>query len=255
MKLTEVSAKSGYIWFWNGILLFRQNSLVFIMLFLMYLLSIMIISIVPVIGTVLSLFLIPAIRVHFMGACRSVISNKRLIWWTILFNCFRSYSLIFTRRLFVLSIIYTVLMELISVLSNLINNSIVFKMSDAIATKTMLVMMILYTPVSMMFWFAPILTVWHNLHPVKALFFSIVSCWRNRWAFLIYGLLWLGTIIFSSIGLIFILEAIVASTAIISIIIVVFIVFVSAMLHCSSYATYQGCFQQKEMNIADYYQY
>ncbi len=37
-------------------------------------------------------------------------------------------------------------------------------------------------------WFAPLLVGWRNLHPVKAAFFSMVACWRNWRAFLIFGL-------------------------------------------------------------------
>jgi hypothetical protein len=37
-------------------------------------------------------------------------------------------------------------------------------------------------------WFAPLLTGWRGLHPVKSAFFSIVACWRNWRAFLVFGL-------------------------------------------------------------------
>ncbi len=34
----------------------------------------------------------------------------------------------------------------------------------------------LYVPVAMLFWFSPTLTAWHDMPPVKAMFFSVVSC-------------------------------------------------------------------------------
>ncbi|MDU0810738.1 MAG: BPSS1780 family membrane protein [Burkholderia sp.] len=257
MKLTEVSAKSGYIWFWQGILFFFQNSLIFITLILIYLYSMMIVSIVPVIGGALSLFLIPGIRVHFMSVCRSVISDKPLIW-KILFDSFRSYSRIFTRHLFILSVIYTAVMELNLTLSNIISNSMIRvevlpygmvegEIYDAINKQSLLIMTLLCIPTSMMFWFSPILTAWHNLHPVKALFFSIISFWRNIFAFLVYGLLWLGTIIFLFISLLLMLHMIRASINMISVMTMLFIIVISAMLHCSFYVTYQGCFRQEEI--------
>jgi hypothetical protein len=39
-------------------------------------------------------------------------------------------------------------------------------------------------------WFAPIFVAWHGLSPVKALFYSLVAVWRNRWPFLVYMLGW-----------------------------------------------------------------
>lgn len=38
------------------------------------------------------------------------------------------------------------------------------------------------------FWFAPLLTHWHALPPLKAVFFSAVAVWRNWAAFLVYAL-------------------------------------------------------------------
>lgn len=41
-------------------------------------------------------------------------------------------------------------------------------------------------------WHAPPLVWWHGQRYAKALFFSTVAIWRNRGAFLVYGLAWAG---------------------------------------------------------------
>jgi hypothetical protein len=41
-------------------------------------------------------------------------------------------------------------------------------------------------------WFAPLLTGWRGLPPVKSAFFSIVACWRNLRAFIVFGLACMG---------------------------------------------------------------
>jgi hypothetical protein len=46
---------------------------------------------------------------------------------------------------------------------------------------------LLYTPVLMMFWFAPPLAAWHAVAPAKSLFFSFFACLMNWRAFLAYG--------------------------------------------------------------------
>ena len=52
------------------------------------------------------------------------------------------------------------------------------------------VSMLLYVPLSMLFWHAPALVFWQGVSPVKSLFFSWMACWRNKWAFLVYVAVW-----------------------------------------------------------------
>jgi hypothetical protein len=49
------------------------------------------------------------------------------------------------------------------------------------------VLLVLYAPVMMLFWFAPPLAAWHSAPPVKALFFSFFAFLMNWRAFLVYG--------------------------------------------------------------------
>ena len=46
-----------------------------------------------------------------------------------------------------------------------------------------------------MFWHAPALVHWHGVPPVKSLFFSLVACLRNFWAFTVFGLAWVGVLL------------------------------------------------------------
>jgi hypothetical protein len=48
----------------------------------------------------------------------------------------------------------------------------------------------LYAPVQMALWYAPLFVAWHGVAPRKALFFSFVATWRNRWAFVQFALTW-----------------------------------------------------------------
>jgi hypothetical protein len=51
----------------------------------------------------------------------------------------------------------------------------------------LVVVALLYTPVLMLFWFAPPLAAWHGVGAGKALFFSFVACLMNWRAFVVYG--------------------------------------------------------------------
>ncbi len=70
-----------------------------------------------------------------------------------------------------------------------------------------LVAMLCYLPVAMLFWFALILVAWHDIPPAKALFFSLVSCWRNRGAFVLYGVIWIAVALAVSFGLTALMQA------------------------------------------------
>ena len=68
MQLIEVPAKAGYVWFRQGIWLFRKNPLAFLTLFFTYLLVMTLVAQIPVIGGVLPLAFIPGVAVGFMAA-------------------------------------------------------------------------------------------------------------------------------------------------------------------------------------------
>ncbi|MDI9701655.1 BPSS1780 family membrane protein, partial [Burkholderia cenocepacia] len=103
MQLIEVPAKTGYVWFRQGIWLFRRNPLAFITLFFTYLLAITLVSMVPVIGSALPLVFIPGIAVGFMAACRDTVAGKTVMP-TILVDGFRSYGTVATQRLLALGV-------------------------------------------------------------------------------------------------------------------------------------------------------
>ncbi|GAB2882214.1 BPSS1780 family membrane protein [Paraburkholderia jirisanensis] len=252
MQLIEVPAKTGYVWFRQGIWLFRKNPLAFLTLFFSYLLAMTLISLVPVVGGVLPLVLIPGVAVGFMAACRDTIAGKP-VFPTILVDGFRSYGSIVAKRLLLLGALYIVAMALVLAGSALADGGVLLRLmlsgegmqQDAIATSNIpfavLTALAFYVPVAMLFWFSPVLSAWHDVPPVKAMFFSIVSCWRNRGAFVVYGALWFAVALTVSLGLSTLLQALGAGELALVVLMPASIL-VTTMLYCSFYATYRGCF-------------
>jgi hypothetical protein len=252
MQLIEVPAKTGYVWFRQGIWLFRKNPLAFLTLFFSYLLAMTLISLVPVVGGVLPLVLIPGVAVGFMAACRDTIAGKP-VFPTILVDGFRSYGSIVARRLLLLGALYIVAMALVLAGSALADGGVLLRLmlsgeaiqQDAIAASNIpfavLTALAFYVPVAMLFWFSPVLSAWHDVPPVKAMFFSIVSCWRNRGAFVVYGALWFAVALTVSLGLSTLLQALGAGELALVVLMPASIL-VTTMLYCSFYATYRGCF-------------
>jgi len=92
-----------------------------------------------------------------------------------------------------------------------------------------------------MFWFAPLLAAWHQVPPVKALFFSWTACWRNRGAFFTYAVMF--AVLLVAVPLV--LETVFAALgaqAVLSFLVTPYSLLMLAILYCSFYATYRGCF-------------
>ena len=78
MRLNNVAPKEGYTWIQQGIWLFKQNPLGFLMLVFMYVFVAQLAVIIPVIGVFAVLLLTPTLSVGFMTACRQAIQKERI---------------------------------------------------------------------------------------------------------------------------------------------------------------------------------
>jgi hypothetical protein len=65
-------------------------------------------------------------------------------------------------------------------------------MPDARVLFSSLLRLVLLALLSVPFWHAPALVYWGRQGWAKSLFFSTMAIWRNRGAFLVYGLGWFG---------------------------------------------------------------
>lgn len=251
MQLLEVSAKEGYVWFRQGVWLFRKNPLAFLMLLFIYLIAAQLAIFVPLFGIIALLVVTPGLYVGVMTACREVIQNKRVLP-TILLAGFRTNGKQATRNLLVLGGIYATLVFTLSLIATTVVDigavaPMVFKGEEPSAETVrqlylaLLIGALLYTPVAMMFWFAPLLSAWHQVPPVKALFFSWTACWCNRGAFFTYAVLF--AVLMVAVPLV--LETVFAAfggEAVLSFLVTPYSLLILAILYCSFYATYRGCF-------------
>ena len=98
-----------------------------------------------------------------------------------------------------------------------------------------------YLPVAVLMWYAPMLAAWHRLPAGKALFFSAVAVWRNRGAFVVYGIAWLAIwMSFSfAIGLVASLIGIANIAAVLALPLVMLVL---TWMYCSVYPSYATVF-------------
>jgi hypothetical protein len=106
-----------------------------------------------------------------------------------------------------------------------------------------LLSMALYLPLSLLFWHAPALVHWHGVQPVKSLFFSLVACLRNFWAFTLFGLAWMG--VFVGMGTaVSLVASLLGSVEVVSVMMFPLAMLMAAMFFTSLYFTFHDCFEE-----------
>jgi len=105
----------------------------------------------------------------------------------------------------------------------------------------MILFVVLYIPVAAVFWHAPVLVGWHGLRMTQALFFSGVACWRNKWAFLVYGVAWVLIFMFIDLATGLLIAAGLPVTLVTTLQMPVNIA-ACGVLYCSFYPTYTSVF-------------
>ncbi len=95
--------------------------------------------------------------------------------------------------------------------------------------------------VSLLLWFAPVLIAWHQLPPVKAIFFGLIAFWRNRLAFLVYLISWaaIGFVALTGIGLLIQLTGLEMLAVPVM---MVFMIGLTGTFRCSQYVQYRDVF-------------
>jgi len=105
-------------------------------------------------------------------------------------------------------------------------------------------LMIVALPVITAFWFAPLLTAWDEVAPLKSVFFSFIASWRNWRAFAVYGLS-VGAVAIALPGLLLITAGTISANLVnvLSIALKMVLIFVMApVMMASVYVSYQDVF-------------
>jgi hypothetical protein len=254
MKLNSVAPKEGYTWIRQGIWLFKQNPLGFLMLVFMYVFAAQLAVLVPVIGIFAVLLLTPTLSVGFMTACRLAIQKER-IRPSVYVIALQSTPLI-RKRILQLGLVYAALILALSfILSMLVDFELLIPLmtndkpitSEAINQIYLILFFggLLYVPVAMLMWFSPVLVAWADMPVAQALFSSAVACWANRGAFFLYLAIWGAVLIAIPLTIGFILDALDLGQAA-SFIIAPLSMAGLTVMHCSFFATWKACFAEKE---------
>ena len=250
MRLNTVAPKEGYTWIRQGIWLFKQNPLGFLMLVFMYVFLAQLAVIIPVIGVFAVLLLTPTLSVGFMTACRQAIQKER-IRPSVYLIALQSGQFV-RNRILQLGLVYAALILLMSfVLSLLVDFETLLPLmttdkpitAEALRQVYLVLVLgaILYIPIAMLMWFSPILVAWADMSVPQALFSSWLACWTNKAAFFFYLAIWSAILIAIPLTIGMLFDALNFGQAA-SFLVAPISMAGLTIMHCSFYATWKACF-------------
>ena len=209
MKLRIVPASTGTTWVKLGVRAFWRQPMALSALVFMTMAVMSLASLIPLVGPAVALALLPSATLAMMVAAAEAMQGK-FPTPAVLLVAFRTGQQRL-RDMLTLGALYAVGFLAVMGLSALVDGGQFAQVylggapltkelaQDPAFQRAMWLSMLLYLPLSLLFWHAPGLVHWHGVPPVKALFFSIVACVRNFGAFVVYGLGWLGVFLLGGV--------------------------------------------------------
>jgi hypothetical protein len=248
MQARIVATQQGARWLADGWRLFRVAPLGWLALVFAYWLIVTLVSVVPLLGVAAASMMVPAFSVGFMAAARAA-SRRGPVELALLFDGFRHHL----KSQIVLGAAYFGCIVLLLAASALADGGELAKWmlagqrpaDEVLQSDGFLAALVfaaaLYTPVLMMFWFAPPLAAWHATAPVKALFFSFFACLLNWRAFLAYGAVTVAVALLLPLAVLSVLLLLSLKVAAMSLVFPLLLVLLPT-LFASFYASYRDIF-------------
>ena len=255
MKLQLVPARTGFTWVQLGVKTFMRQPLALAGLFFMFMAMVSVLSLVPLVGSAVSLALVPAATLGLMAATREATEGRFPMPLTLV-TAFRA-GPARTRPMLMLGGMYALALLMVLGLASLFSgptplptdatgSEVTPEMVQAAVFSTSLwVGMLFYVPVVMAFWHAPALVHWHGISPGKSLFFSLAACWANRGAMLLYGLGWLGVFLLGGL-LMSLLGALLGGAQALGFMLYPVVLLMASMFHTSIYFSYRDSFSDTD---------
>lgn len=200
LQVRQVPATNAWAWIVSGFDLFKANPAMWIILFLIYLAIIVPISLVPVIGSVLSTLLAPVFAAGLMWGCKALRQHQDLEI-NHLFAGFKQNTaqLIAVGGIYMASLLIVSVMVVLTLdrdtMNILMKGGTVSPEQANAMLLPILVAMLFLLPVLMAYWFAPVLVGLNNLTAIEAMKLSFKACLKNMLPFFLYGLIFMGLLI------------------------------------------------------------
>ncbi len=245
MQARRLPARHGLLWVIASIRLFRANPPLLTAMTMVYLFMIVVINLLPLIGPFLVPLALPALIVVLANGCRAI-ERGGAIGRAALAHGIQQHRVQLV-RLGGLHLLGSIVILAAGMIAE--GGSISFIGSDKSTEDDAMLaamgrLMIIALPVMTAFWFAPLLTAWDDVPPLKSVFFSFVASWRNWRAFATYGLS-IAVLAVAIPGLLLIAAGAISPTLLnmLSVALKMVLIFVMApILMASVYVSYQDVF-------------
>ena len=261
MQIEQRPARAGWQWIKDGFALLRSYPIPLLTLTFLYLLMLTVPSMLPGIGGFLPLLLTPLLAVGLMTAMLSA-EQGRLPLPRLLFQGFRTGDAQAWKPLLILGGLNLVTTLGALMLASLVDDGTLMRLitgqverdDPGLAEIDLMiaaaVFLVLYTPIQMALWFAPLFVAWHRIAPVKAMFFSLVAVWRNRSAFMIYALGWLAIAVALSMAIQILSRTLDPGPLILSFVLSPLSLTMLAALYASSWISYRDTVRDEFRDLA-----
>ncbi len=254
MQAAILPLSAGWGWIVRGITLFRRQPLAMIFWSVATSFFINLGAAIPILGQTVLVALTPLLTFLTLNACRNLDQRVRMMpgmWLAPLKVQGTAGALLRLGLAYLGSTLAAAFAAVLPFLSQLLaaidrqTDTPDYQALSQIMGGPLIVFGLLYVVISALFWHAPALIGWHRLPLRRALFYSMVACWRNKFPIVVYVGSW-GALFFGLHGVLDGLLAAGTSTDTLAWIAVPLDILMTALLYCSFYPIYDSIFQARQ---------
>lgn len=194
-SIKSVPFINGWHWIVTGFRMYRENPVMWVILFVIYFVIMLPVSMIPIIGSITSTLLAPVFAAGMMLGCRAMEQDQDLEI-NHLFAGFKHN----TAQLIAVGGIYMLCLLVVAMLVVLTMDKTSVELLSSGRPLTpdqasgilmpVLIALLFVLPLVMAYWFAPVLVVLNNVKALDAMKLSLIACCKNMLPFLAYGLVY-----------------------------------------------------------------
>ena len=185
MQARSLPPRTGIAWLKAAFALYRSNPPLLTSVTMIYLMIVVGLNFIPYLGAFIVPLLLPMLNLIIGNTCRLIASRQLPSSEQLLSGVREQRPMLL--RLGAIQLGASILLLLLMMLLEGGNMPEPGGKADIEDVAGMLLrLFLLAAPLLLAFWFAPLLTGWDKIPAGKAVFFSLIACWRNLGAFLVY---------------------------------------------------------------------
>jgi hypothetical protein len=254
MRIHTLPALAGWRWVADGFRVLRRQPIALLAITFLNLLALSASVLIPLVGSIAPLVLTPALMVGLMHAVRAA-DRGEMPTPQMLLAAFREDGGRAWRPLMLLGAFNALSTIGALALAALADGGTLMRLATGqfgadeapvdgsglmIAG---LVFMLAYLPVQMAMWYAPLFIAWRRTPVAQALFFSLVGVWRNRRAFVVYGLGWFAIALAGSVVIRLLQMTLGASPMLLSMLLSPLSLLLITVVYCSFWPTWRDAIE------------